>query len=206
MVGFSIGWGSVSYWVDVDTIIFLMAAAYDTPTFGVRSITILRTSAKDKFCFTLSVWISFSSFQQGHVLKYEGWSPLQLIQRGVELHVLPSWSGEVDGRISPSGAKFREPILRKSCSSRYAPAHHGAQQGKAVTGSGIFQPQHLPKRWHRDIDLQKTAGLTLKQYFPVPKGKYHQPIDKSGLTPAARLTEQRGPRGKQRNPRIPFCP
>ncbi|GBN06412.1 hypothetical protein AVEN_190722-1 [Araneus ventricosus] len=32
--------------------------------------------------------------KRGHVLKYAGWSPLQLIQRGVELHVLPSWSGK----------------------------------------------------------------------------------------------------------------
>ncbi|GBM74325.1 hypothetical protein AVEN_122137-1 [Araneus ventricosus] len=52
----------------------------------------------------------------------------------------------------------------------------------------------------------RPAGLTLQQYFPVPKGTYHKPIDKSGLTPAARLTEQRGPKGTQRNPRIPFCP
>ncbi|GBM30984.1 hypothetical protein AVEN_69228-1 [Araneus ventricosus] len=37
-----------------------------------------------------------------------------------------------------------EPILSELCKSRYAPAHHGAQQGKAVTGSGILQPQHLP--------------------------------------------------------------
>ncbi|GBM97726.1 hypothetical protein AVEN_110467-1 [Araneus ventricosus] len=114
--------------------------------------------------------------------------------------------GEVARRTSPPGPRLREPIASELCSSRYAPAHHGAQQGKAVTGSGNLQPQHLPWRWYRDIDLQKTAGLTLQQYLPVPKGTYHQPIDKSGLTPAARLTEQRGPKGTQRNPRIPFCP
>ncbi|GBN63195.1 hypothetical protein AVEN_274949-1 [Araneus ventricosus] len=52
----------------------------------------------------------------------------------------------------------------------------------------------------------KTANLTLQQYLLVPKEEYHQPIDRSGLTPAARLTEQRGPKGTQRNPRLPFCP
>ncbi|GBL95351.1 hypothetical protein AVEN_154766-1 [Araneus ventricosus] len=52
--------------------------------------------------------------------------------------------GGVCRRTSPPGPKLREPIASLLYSSRYTPAHHGAQQGKAVTGSGNLQPQHLP--------------------------------------------------------------
>ncbi|GBN98285.1 hypothetical protein AVEN_7560-1 [Araneus ventricosus] len=55
-----------------------------------------------------------------------------------------SLEGEVDGRASPTGTILREPIETQICSSRYAPAYHGALQGKGVVGSGYFQPRYLP--------------------------------------------------------------
>ncbi|GBO16574.1 hypothetical protein AVEN_16933-1, partial [Araneus ventricosus] len=51
---------------------------------------------------------------------------------------------EFDGHASPSGTIFREPIEIQLRSYRYAPSHHGAQQGKAVAGSGYLQPRYLP--------------------------------------------------------------
>ncbi|GBN65926.1 hypothetical protein AVEN_168019-1 [Araneus ventricosus] len=113
--------------------------------------------------------------------------------------------GEVGRRTSPPGPRLREPIASELCSSRYAPAHHGAQQGKAATGSGNLQPQHLPWRWYRNIDLQKTAGLTLQQYFPVPKGTYHQLTRAGSLLPPD-LRSSVGQRERKGTPGFHFAP
>ncbi|GBN72620.1 hypothetical protein AVEN_233000-1 [Araneus ventricosus] len=82
-----------------------------------------------------------------------------------------SLEGEVYGRASPSGTILREPIETQMCSSRYAPAHHGALQGKAVAGSGYFQPRYLPWRWHRDIALQRLQRWPYSSKSLFPKNK-----------------------------------
>ncbi|GBN49284.1 hypothetical protein AVEN_207713-1 [Araneus ventricosus] len=80
-----------------------------------------------------------------------------------------SFAGEFDGHASPSGTIFREPIEKKLSSSRYAPAHHGALQGKAVAGSGYIQPRYLTLEVVPEYSITATATLTLQQQVLVPK-------------------------------------
>lgn len=79
------------YWQEVSLVYVQMDLSrevYDTPTFGVLSAAIFRASLKNTFCFTLKAWISFSSFLYRHDLAQEGWSLLQLAQRGAASNVL----------------------------------------------------------------------------------------------------------------------
>ncbi|GBN35007.1 hypothetical protein AVEN_183825-1 [Araneus ventricosus] len=51
----------------------------------------------------------------------------------------------------------KEPIKKKD-SGPDGTAHHGAQQGKAVSGSGHPQPQYLPCMLARTYTLRATSG------------------------------------------------
>ncbi|GBN75996.1 hypothetical protein AVEN_270969-1, partial [Araneus ventricosus] len=59
---------------------------YDTPTVGVLDVTIFLASAKEIFCVTFIVCISFSSTHRGHFREYDGCSALQLLHFGVDVH------------------------------------------------------------------------------------------------------------------------
>ncbi|GFT92333.1 hypothetical protein TNCV_2048781 [Trichonephila clavipes] len=111
-----------------------------------------------------------------------------------------------------------------SCSFQYASTHHGAQQGEAACrSSDMRQARHLPQRWYWSIVLQVRCDPPVHLGHPNcntnPKANClwyskrtrignrrtnHQPIDRSGLTPASRLRRSMGQRARNRNPRFHF--
>ncbi|GFU64485.1 hypothetical protein TNCV_2526001 [Trichonephila clavipes] len=125
-------------------------------------------------------------------------------------------------------------------SSWSASTHHGVQQGRQCAGHLANTRHGAYLKYTQNIVLQNqgedptgkptshlplSAALTLQQcLFGDTEERYHQPIDRSGLTPATRLQrsvgqrerrgiprptisskrEERGPKGTQRIPRTPF--
>ncbi|GFT73810.1 hypothetical protein TNCV_1328041 [Trichonephila clavipes] len=88
------------------------------------------------------------------------------------------------------------------------------------------QARHLPQRWYwsivlqvRDVIRQFTQGTPNCNTNPKRNRLWyskrtrigirrtnHQPIDRSGLTPASRLRRSMGQRARNRNPRLHFPP
>jgi hypothetical protein len=60
-----------------------VAAAYETPGFGVRARTSFRASGYEIFFPVFTVWISFSLIHTGHDREKDGWSHLQFTHFGV---------------------------------------------------------------------------------------------------------------------------
>ncbi|GFX45745.1 hypothetical protein TNCV_4260091, partial [Trichonephila clavipes] len=77
--------------------------------------------------------------------------------------------------------------------------HHGGPTFKgeaARRSSDMRQARHYTQRWYWDIVVQNPSiGI---------RRTNHQPIDRSGLTPASRLRRSMGQRARNRNPRLHF--